>query len=128
MFQLLAADTQANPLAAFLPLILIVGVGYFLMIRPQQRKMRAQRELLNQLEVGDEVVTAGGIFGSIIDIAEDDDVLTVEIAPGTNVRMLRGGISRRLSDEDETSDDGPEDGPEDGYEDDDEAEEADRSS
>jgi preprotein translocase subunit YajC len=125
MFQLLAAETQqANPLAAFLPLILIVGVGYFLMIRPQQRKMRAQRELLNQLEVGDEVVTAAGIFGSIIDIDEDDDVLTVEIAPGTNVRMLRGGISRRLSDEDET----PEDGQDDGYEDDDEAEEADRSS
>jgi preprotein translocase subunit YajC len=121
MFQLLAAETQqANPLAAFLPLILIVGVGYFLMIRPQQRKMRAQRELLNQLEVGDEVVTAAGIFGSIIDIDEDDDVLTVEIAPGTNVRMLRGGISRRLSDEDDT--------PDDGYEDDDEAEEADRSS
>jgi preprotein translocase subunit YajC len=127
MFQLLAETQQANPLAAFLPLILIVGVGYFLMIRPQQRKMRAQRELLNQLEVGDEVVTAAGIFGSIIDIDDNDDVLTVEIAPGTNVRMLRGGISRRLSDEDETPDDGPGDGP-DGYEDDDEAEEADRSS
>ena len=118
MFELLAQETQqANPLVGFLPLILIVGVGYFLMIRPQQRKLRAQRELLNQLEVGDEVVTAGGIFGTIVDIDEDDDVLTVELAPGTNVRMLRGGISRRVLEEDDVYD-----------EDDGEAEEADRSS
>jgi preprotein translocase subunit YajC len=122
MFELLAQEStqQANPLTAFLPLILIVGVGYFLMIRPQQRKLRAQRELLNQLEVGDEVVTAGGIFGLIVDLDDDEDVVTVEIAPGTNIRMVRGGISRRLVDEiDEDDDDG---------EDQDEAEEADRSS
>jgi preprotein translocase subunit YajC len=119
LFELLAETQQTNPLTAFLPLILIVGVGYFLMIRPQQRKMRAQRELLNQLEVGDEVVTAGGMFGSIVDIDEDDDILTVEIAPGTSVRMLRGGISRRVADDVE---------PDDYDGDDDEAEEADRSS
>jgi preprotein translocase subunit YajC len=116
MFQLLAQESQGNPLTAFLPLILIIGVGYFLMIRPQQRKMRAQRELLNQLEVGDEVVTAGGMFGTIVDIDEDEDLLTVELAPGTNVRMLRGGISRRIVDEDDDT-----------YGDDDEDEEADRS-
>jgi preprotein translocase subunit YajC len=117
MFQLLAQESQANPLTAFLPLILIIGVGYFLMIRPQQRKMRAQRELLNQLEVGDEVVTAGGMFATIVDIDEDDDLLTVELAPGTNVRMLRGGISRRIVDED----------ADDTYGEDGEDEEADRS-
>ena len=106
MFQLLAAETQqANPLTAFLPLILIVGVGYFLLIRPQQRKVRAQRELLDRIQVGDEVVTAGGIFGSIVDIDDEDDVISVEIAPGTTIRMLRGGISRRLVDDDEVGDD-----------------------
>jgi preprotein translocase subunit YajC len=123
MFELLAATTTqptTNPLTAFLPLILIVGVGYFLMIRPQQRKLRAQRELLNELEVGDEVVTAAGILAQIVDIDEDEDVVTVEIAPGTSVRMLRGGISRRIVDEvDDDDDDG---------DDRDEAEEADRSS
>jgi preprotein translocase subunit YajC len=123
MFQLLAATTtqqSANPLTAFLPLILIVGVGYFLMIRPQQRKLRAQRELLNELEVGDEVVTAGGILAQIVDIDEDEDVVTVEVAPGTSIRMLRGGISRRLVDEVDDEDEGDDDL--------DEAEEADRSS
>ena len=103
---------------SFLPLILIVGVGYFLMIRPQQRKIRAQRELLSQLEVGDEVVTAGGMLGTIEAIDEDEDVLTVEIAAGTSIRMLRSGISRRILDEDAVG----------GDEGDDEAEEADRSS
>ena len=107
MFELLAQETttQANPLT---PLLLfgVMGVGlYFVMIRPQKRRMQAQRELLNQLEVGDEVVTAGGIFGSIVDIDDDDDVITVTIAPGTNIRMLRGGISRRLVDEDASTDD-----------------------
>jgi preprotein translocase subunit YajC len=83
-----------------------MGAGlYFVMIRPQKRRMQAQRELLNQLEVGDEVVTAGGIFGTIVDIDDDDDVITVTIAPGTNIRMLRGGISRRLVDEDTYEDD-----------------------
>jgi preprotein translocase subunit YajC len=105
MFELLAQETtQANPLT---PLLLfgIMGAGlYFVMIRPQKRRMQAQRELLNQLEVGDEVVTAGGIFGTIVDI-DDDDVITVTIAPGTNIRMLRGGISRRLVDEDAYEDD-----------------------
>ena len=125
MFELLAATTTqptTNPLTAFLPLILIVGVGYFLMIRPQQRKLRAQRELLNELEVGDEVVTAAGILAQIVDIDEDEDVVTVEIAPGTSVRMLRGGISRRLVDEVEDEDE------DDDGDDRDEAEEADRSS
>jgi preprotein translocase subunit YajC len=103
MFELLAQETttQANPLT---PLLLfgVMGVGlYFVMIRPQKRRMQAQRELLNQLEVGDEVVTAGGIFGTIVDIDDDEDVITVTIAPGTDVRMLRGGISRRLVDEDD---------------------------
>jgi preprotein translocase subunit YajC len=94
------------------------------MIRPQQRKLRAQRELLNELEVGDEVVTAGGILAQIVDIDDDEDVVTVEVAPGTSIRMLRGGISRRLVDEvdeDEDEDEGEGD-------DLDEAEEADRSS
>jgi preprotein translocase subunit YajC len=119
MFQLLAATTtqQANPLGTLVFIIPMFVIGYLLLVRPQKRRLQAQRELLNALEVGDEVVTAGGILGQIVDIDEDEDVVTVEIAPGTSIRMLRGGISRRLEDEvdDETDDE-------------DEAEEADRSS
>jgi len=119
MFQLLAATTTqpANPLGTLVFIIPMFAIGYLLLVRPQKRRLQAQRQLLNALEVGDEVVTAGGILGQILDIDEDEDVVTVEIAPGTSIRMLRGGISRRLEDEadDETDDE-------------DEAEEADRSS
>jgi preprotein translocase subunit YajC len=102
MLSILAAETQqnGNALVAFLPLILIGGVFYFLLIRPQQRRSKQQQALVRSAEVGDEIVTTGGIFGTIIDIDEDDDTLTVEIAPGTNIRMVRGGIGRRISEED----------------------------
>ena len=120
MFQLLAQESQqANPFGSLLLIVPMLAIGYFVLIRPQKRRMEAQRELLSRLDIGDEVVTSGGIFGTILEIDEDDDVITVEIAPGTNIRMLRGGISRRIADDDEVYD---EDG------DDDEAQEADRSS
>lgn len=119
MFELLAQESQqANPLGGLVIIVPMLAIGYLVLVRPQKRRLQMQRELLNQLEVGDEVVTAGGIFGLIVDIDEDDDVMTVEIAPGTNIRMLRGGISRRVTDEDENL----------GDDDEDEDEEADRSS
>ena len=122
MFQLLAATSSqpANPLGTLVFIVPMFAIGYLLLVRPQKRRLQAQRELLNALEVGDEVVTAGGILGQIVDIDEDDDVVTVEIAPGTRIRMLRGGISRRLEDEVDDDDDAADD--------EDEAEEADRSS
>lgn len=84
-----------------LPLLMIVGF-YFLLIRPQRNRQRSQRALLSSLELGDEVMTTGGIFGTIVEIDEDEGVLTVEIAPGTRVRMLRNGIAQRfVEDEDE---------------------------
>jgi preprotein translocase subunit YajC len=87
-----------------LPVLMIVGF-YFLLIRPQRSRQRAQKALLSTLEVGDEVMTTGGIFGTIVEIDEDEGVLTVEIAPGTRVRMLRAGVAQRFV-EDEDVDDG----------------------
>ena len=86
-----------------LPVLMIVGF-YFLLIRPQRNRQRAQQALVASLEVGDDVMTSGGIFGTIVDIDDDEGTVTVEIAPGTRVRMLRQGISQRLV-EDELDDD-----------------------
>jgi preprotein translocase subunit YajC len=110
--QIAATTTSqpSNPVASFLlPLVLIGGVFYFIMVRPQQRRVKEQRALLRALEVDDEVMTSGGIFGTIVDIDDDEDVVTVEIAPGTNVRILRAGISRRVSADDEDYGDEDED-------------------
>jgi preprotein translocase subunit YajC len=103
MLALLAQGSEGggSTLFAFLPLLLMGGVFYFLLIRPQQRRARAQQALLQSVEVGDEIVTTAGVFGTVTEIDDDRDVVTVEIAPGTSVRMIRAGISRVVADDDE---------------------------
>ena len=99
-----ATSNQSNPLTLFLPLVLMGGVFYFLLIRPQQRRVKAQQALVNAIEVGDDVMTNGGIFGTITDIDDDEGIVTVEIAPGTKVRMVKSGIARRLTQDDDYAD------------------------
>jgi preprotein translocase subunit YajC len=105
MLLLLAADQQsANPLVSLLPLLLIGGAFYFVLIRPQQKRAKAQAALVRSVEVGDEVVTTAGIYGTVTDIDDDTDVITLEIAPGTEIRMVRAGIGRRVTEDDEYED------------------------
>ena len=85
-------------------LILIVpllAVMYFLMIRPQQQRIRAQQEAIRSVEVGDEVVTAAGLIGTIV--ALDDEVVHLEVADGVEVRVARMAIGRRLAEADVVS-------------------------
>jgi preprotein translocase subunit YajC len=111
LFQSLAqAEGGSSLVGLALPLLMIVGF-YFLLIRPQRNRQKAQQALLSSLEVGDEVMTSGGIFGTITEIDDDEGTVTVEIAPGTRVRMLRQGISQRFV---EDGDEGYEDEEEDG--------------
>ena len=106
MFELLAQESQGgNPLIALLPLVLIGGVFYFLLIRPQQRRAKAQQALVRSVEVGDEIVTTAGVFGTIEEIDDVNDVITLEIAPATSIRMVRAGIARVVSESDATIDD-----------------------
>jgi preprotein translocase subunit YajC len=92
-----------------LPLLMLGGF-YFLLIRPQRSRQRAQQALLASLEVGDEVLTSGGVFGTIVEIDDEENVVTVEIAPGTRVKMLRQGISQRFVEEEEEVEYGDDDG------------------
>ncbi len=81
----------APALVSFLPLVLVFGVFYFLLIRPQQQKAREHEEMLGALKRNDEVVTGGGLYGKVTAIS--DDVVTVEIAPKVQVRVSRPTIS-----------------------------------
>ena len=102
MIDLLAqASNNSNPIALFVPLILMGGVFYFLLIRPQQRRVRAQQTLVNAVEVGDEIMTTGGIFGTIVELDDDEGTVLVEIAPGIRIRMVKSGIARRLTEHDD---------------------------
>lgn len=88
------AGGQGN-VTFLISLVLLVAIFYFLLIRPQQRRMRQQRELVDSLSVGDEVITIGGLFGRIMEM--DDDSVTLEISPGTQVRLVKNAIARRLT-------------------------------
>jgi preprotein translocase subunit YajC len=99
---LIAANSSGGGVAVFLPLVLLVVVFYFLLIRPQQRRARAQRDLVQSLSVGDDVITVGGMLGTIR--AVDDDAVTVEVAPNTKIRMLKSAILRQQVVEEEVAD------------------------
>jgi preprotein translocase subunit YajC len=91
-----------SPAGNLIFLALLFVVFYFFLIRPQKKRMDAQRQLIMSLEEGDEVVTAGGIVGTINTLEED--TMLLEVAPGTNIRVLRSAVGRKLTedlDEDE---------------------------
>lgn len=81
---------------AFLPLILIFVVFYFLLIRPQQKKMKEHKEMIDNIRRGDRVVTGGGIIGVVTRVGNDDE-LTVEIAEGVRVRCVRSTVNLVLA-------------------------------
>jgi len=82
-------------LVQLFPLILIFVVFYFLLIRPQQAKVKAQREMLSGVKRGDRVVTGGGIIGLVTKVISDNE-LQIEIAEGVRVRLLKQSISEIL--------------------------------
>ena len=77
-------------LMSFLPIILLFVLLYFLMIRPQMKRAKEQKAMIEALQKGDEVVTAGGIVGRITKIS--DQYVTVEVAPNTEVVMQRSAV------------------------------------
>ncbi len=96
-------------LEAFLPLILIFIVFYFLLIRPQQKKMKEHKSMLEAVRRGDKVVTGGGIFGTVTKVIDDNEI-SVEIADGIKVRVQRSLISSVLSKTEPVNDDKKSDG------------------
>ena len=90
-----SAGGSFGGMESLLPLVLIFVVFYFLLIRPQQKKQKTHREMLEALRRGDRVVTAGGIVGTITKASETE--LTVEISEGIKVKVMRGMISDVLA-------------------------------
>ena len=82
-------------IGSMLPVVLIVVVMYFLMIRPQQKKMKEHRALIAGVRRGDRVVTGGGIIGQITKVISDSEV-QLEIAEGVRVRVVRSTITEVL--------------------------------
>jgi preprotein translocase subunit YajC len=108
------AEGGGSGLTLLVPLVLMGVLFYFLLIRPQQRRARAQRDLISSVEVGDEIMTAGGILGTVTAMDDDDELLTVEIAPGTRIRVVKRAVSQRFVEEDEADEEPDDDGDGDG--------------
>lgn len=85
-----------STLVQFLPLVLIFVVFYFLLIRPQQKKQKDHRTMLDALRRGDRIVTGGGVLGTVSRVVSNDEV-EVDIASGVRVRVLRSTIASVLS-------------------------------
>ena len=84
-------------LAAFLPLIVLVGVFWFLIMRPQQRRQREHRQLTSNLNQGDRVVAAGGIVGTVRRV--DEDTISLQVADNVVIKVDKGSVSKRLQGE-----------------------------
>ncbi len=89
-----SAGGLESSLTSFLPIILMFVVLYFLMIRPQMKRQKEQKSMMDALDKGDEVVTVGGMLGKVTKVT--DAYLTLEVADGTEVLVQKGAITTLL--------------------------------
>jgi preprotein translocase subunit YajC len=106
-----STSSGSSPLTLMLPILLIGGM-YLLLIRPQQRQRKQQQMLAQSVDPGDEIVTFSGIYGTILEIDDDEGTVVVEVAPDVEIKMVKTAIARRLVFDDE---DGHEDRADDGH-------------
>lgn len=99
-----AAGGEPSFLVSLMPLILIFVVFWFLLIRPQQKRMREHREMVQATKKGDKIVTSGGIYGTVVrasaatgENAEEPSTVDVEIAPNVKVKLDRSTIAQNLT-------------------------------
>ncbi len=87
------AFSWSSTLSNMAPLLAIVVVFYFLVIRPQQKRMKDQQSMLSQLKKGDRIVTLSGIYGTITKVDTDDSNLIVEIAPEVKIKLKKESVA-----------------------------------
>ncbi len=88
---------EGGAFAQFLPLILIFAIMYFLLIRPQQKKMKQHQAMVDAVRRGDQVVTQGGVIGKVSKVKEGENEIEVEIADNVKVRVVKSTIAQVLN-------------------------------
>ncbi len=91
------APSGVGSFVSFIPLVLIFVIFYLLLIRPQQKKAKDHREMLDKLKKNDKIMTGGGMFGKVISLTETE--VTVEVAPNVRVQIHRPNISQVIKTE-----------------------------
>ena len=87
------ASGGAGGLSSLLPFLLIFVVFYFFLIRPQQKRAKEHREMVNNVKRGDKIVTSGGLIGTVVKVVDDIDTVEVEIAKDVKVHVVRAMIA-----------------------------------
>jgi preprotein translocase subunit YajC len=95
--QALGGDGAGSAFTAFIPIILIFVVFYFLLIRPQQKRMKDHQAMINAIRRGDKVVTNGGIIGTVTKVLTEERELQIEIAENVRIRVKQDMLSSVLS-------------------------------
>ena len=90
-----SGESSGSLIGFLLPLIIIGGLFYFMLIMPQRRRMKAMEELRGSIEIGDEVRTVGGIYGVVRSIEDDD--MVIDVGGGTVLRVAKRAVADKLS-------------------------------
>jgi preprotein translocase subunit YajC len=93
-----APAAQGSPFAPLLMMVVIFGIFYFLLIRPQQKKQKEHVNMLNAIKAGDELITGGGIYCKVTKVLDNNNFL-VEIADGITVKLTKNGIAQKVTEQ-----------------------------
>jgi preprotein translocase subunit YajC len=80
-----------------IPIALLIGLTWFVLVRPQRRRQQQQNEMVSELQVGSEILTAGGVYGTVKTVGDTE--LVLEIAPGTNVKLDKRAVAMVVPEE-----------------------------
>lgn len=98
MIQILQAAAGANNYSFLIMMVAIFAIMWLFMIRPQQKKQKELQKFRNQITVGTDIITAGGIYGKVTSIDETNNILIVEVSKGTNIRVDRNSVFKSAQD------------------------------
>ncbi len=93
------AGGGSSTLGLWLPIILIFAIMYFFIFRPQAKKQKQQRLMIEALKKGDKIVTIGGIFGTIVGLKEKENSIIVKVAENTKIELLRSSVAKVIGSE-----------------------------
>jgi preprotein translocase subunit YajC len=100
VFTLFLLQSSSNPIVQFVPLVLVVGIFYFLVFMPMQRQKKQQQQMLKDLQNGNIVLTTGGIVGTIVSINGNDDTLILRVKPdNVKLQVARSAVSSVVTEE-----------------------------
>jgi preprotein translocase subunit YajC len=101
MFSLAFAEgitsSPQSSLLSFAPLVFLLIVFYFFILRPQQKRSKSEKEMRNSIRIGDKIITTSGIFGAITQIDDTKNVVSIEVSKGVNITIYKASIAETLT-------------------------------